>query len=390
MLNQKEQISEQIKKAKSILVTFPSHWNGDSIGSALALYLFLKKIGKKVDVVSSKSEEGLSIGTKTRPFSFLPAFTEIKRTIRDLNKFIISLNTSSTKLRGVKYRVEHDSLKFIVSAKKGNFSAADVKIESEDSKYDLIITLDTPDMESLGNLFAENTQFFYETPIINIDHHSSNEAYGQINLVQINATSTAEILFSLFNVWPEAKIDADIATCLLAGIISKTKNFKTANITPDTLAATSSLISSEARREEIVNKLYRSRQINVLKLWGIVLSRLNGVRGNQIVWSMVTANDFLKTGADKNDLNDIMDELMTNIPEAKLVAIFFESANQDGSTSTNFLVHSPKNINLLDLMKEHNPRGDEKLVEIETKKKLEEIKEEIIQLLDKKISQYNF
>jgi phosphoesterase RecJ-like protein len=390
MLNQKEQISQQVKKAKSILVTFPSHWNGDSIGSALALYLFLKKIGKKVDVVSSKSEEGLSISTKTRPFSFLPAFTEIKRTIRDLNKFIISLNTSSTKLRGVKYRVEHDSLKFIISAKKGNFSASDIKIESEDSKYDLIITLDTPDMESLGNLFAENTQFFYETPIINIDHHSSNEAYGQINLVQINATSTSEILFSLLNLWPEAKIDADISTCLLAGIISKTKNFKTANITPDTLAATSSLISNEARREEIVNKLYRSRQINVLKLWGTVLSRLNGVRGNQIVWSVVTANDFLKTGADKNDLNDIMDELMTNIPEAKLVAIFFETANQDGTTSVNFLVHSPKNINLLDLMKEHNPRGDEKLVEIETKKKLEEIKEEIIQLLDKKISQYNF
>ena len=85
-----------------------------------------------------------------------------------------------------------------------------------------------------------------------------------------------------------------------------------------------------------------------------------------------------------------MDELMTNIPEAKLVAIFFETANQDGTTSVNFLVHSPKNINLLDMMKEHNPRGDEKLVEIETKKKLEEIKEEIIQLLDKKISQYNF
>lgn len=390
MLNQKEQIFEQIKKAKNILVTFSASWNGDNLGSALALYLFLKKIGKKADIVSSKNEGGLTSGSKTKAFSFLPAFNDIKRTIRDLNKFIISLNTASTKIKGVKYRLENDSLKFIVSAKKGNFSAQDVKIESEDAKYDLIIALDTADLDSLGAIFTENTQFFYETPIINIDHHSGNEEYGSINLIQINAVSTSEILFSLLSAWPEVKLDADIATCLLNGIISKTKNFKTANITPDALAATSSLISREARREEIVNKLYRSRNINVLKLWGLVLSRLTGVHGNQVIWSIVTANDFIKTGSDKSDLNDIMDELMANIPEAKIIIIFYETVEPNGTLSGNFLAHSPKNINLLDLMKDHGPRGDEKLVEIETKKKLEEIKEEIIGLLDKKIGQYNF
>lgn len=390
MLNQKEQIFEQIKKAKNILVTFSAQWNGDSLGSALAFYLFLKKIGKKADIVSSKSEGGLTSGSKSKAFSFLPAFNDIKRTIRDLNKFVISLSTANTKIRGVKYRLENDALKFIVSAKKGNFSPEDVKIESEDAKYDLIIALDTADLDSLGAIFAENTQFFYETPIINIDHHSGNEEYGSINLININAVSTAEILFSLLSAWPEIKLDADIATCLLNGIISKTKNFKTANITPDTLAATSGLISREARREEIVNKLYRSHNINVLKLWGLILSRLTGVHGNQVIWSIATANDFLKTGADKSDLNDVMDELMANIPEAKIVIIFYETVEPDGTLSGNFLAHSPKNINLLDLMKDHGPRGDEKLVEIETKKKLEEIKEEIIELLNKKIGQYNF
>jgi len=388
MLTSKEQIVEQVKKAQSILIAFSSHWNGDNLGSALALYLSLKKIGKKVDVASSKFEGSLAIDGKAKPLSFLPGFPDIKRTIRDLNKFVISLSTDKTKIRGVKYRLENDCLKFIVSAKKGNFSPADVKIESEGGKYDLIITIDTPDLDSLGSLFAENTQFFYETPVINIDHHAGNDEYGSINLVRINSVSTSEIVLSLLESWPDLRIDGDVATCLLTGIIFKTKNFKTANITPDTLAATSSLISKEARREEIVNRLYRSHNLSSLKLWGLVLSRLSASAGNAIVWSMVTTNDFLKTGANKNDLGGIMDELAINIPEAKILAIFYENSGKDGSAGTNFLIHSPKNVNLLDLIKEYNPHGDERTAEVETTKKMDETRGEVIRLLEKKMAQY--
>jgi bifunctional oligoribonuclease and PAP phosphatase NrnA len=387
MLSAHQQIFEQIKKAKNILITFSADWNGDNLGSALAFYLFLKKIGKKVEIISSKAEDGSVAEARGKIFSFLPGFAEIKRIVRELNKFVISLNLTNAKIKGVKYRLEASEAKFIITPLSGNFSAEDIKVETESSKYDLIIILDTPDMESLGRLFAENTQFFYATPIINIDHHSANEEYGQINLVQINAVATAEIIYSLFESYEENLFDADIATCLLAGIISKTKNFKTSNITPDTLSATSSLISREARREEIVNKLYRSRGIGALKLWGIILSRLTSVKNGQVVWSTVTENDFLKTGTSKNDLNDIVDELIANVPEAKIIIIFYEKTEKDGNIFVSFIAHSPKNINLMDLMKDHNPRGDEKMVEIETKKKLEEIKNEIIELIDKKIGQ---
>jgi bifunctional oligoribonuclease and PAP phosphatase NrnA len=389
MLSAHQQIFEQIKKAKNILVTFSSAWNGDGLGSSLAFYLFLKKIGKKVEIISSKSEIGTAMEVKTKAFSFLPGFTDIKRIAREMNKFVISLNLAKAKIKGVKYRLEAGAAKFIITPQKGSFTEEDVKVEAEGAKYDLVIALDTPDMESLGKLFNENTQFFYSTPIINIDHHSANEEYGQINLVQINAVATAEIVLALLAAYEENLIDADIATCLLTGIISKTKNFKTSNITPDTLAATSSLISREARREEIVNKLYRSRDIGVLKLWGIILSRLTYAKNGQIIWSAVTNNDFIKTDTSKSDLNDIIDELIANIPEAKVIIIFYDIADEAGNLTTSFLIHSPKNINVLDLTRDYNPRGDEKMVEIETKKQLEEIKEEIIELIDKKINQFS-
>jgi bifunctional oligoribonuclease and PAP phosphatase NrnA len=388
MLSQHQQIFEQIKKAKNILIAFSSHWNGDNIASALAFYLFLKKMGKKVEIISSKSEEGTAMEIRSKAFSFLPGFEEIKRIGREMNNFVISLDLARAQIKGVKYRLESGAAKFIITPQSGNFSPEDVKVEAEGAKYDLIIVLDTPDMESLGRLFAENTKLFYGTPIINIDHHSANEEFGQINLIEINAVATAEIIFSLFNSYEEDFLDADVSTCLLAGIISKTKNFKTANVTPDTLAATSALISREARREEIVNKLYRSRGIGVLKLWGIILSRLTYAKNGQIIWSAVTNNDFIKTDTSKSDLNDIIDELIANIPEAKVIIIFYEAADADGKLTASFLVHSPKNINVLDLCRDYNPKGDEKMVDIETKKQIEEIKEEILELIDKKINQF--
>ena len=89
-------------------------------------------------------------------------------------------------------------------------------------KYDLIITVDSPDLESLGKLFEENTDFFYNTPIINIDHSSDNENYGQINHVDLTASSTAELIFNMFEEYDMKMINEDIATCLLTGIFTAT------------------------------------------------------------------------------------------------------------------------------------------------------------------------
>lgn len=390
MLDNNQQIFEQLKKAKSILITFSSIWNGDNLSSALSFYLFLKKMDKNVEIVSSKTESNNQGEGAQKIFSFLPRFNQIKRTIRNSNKFIISLDTTRSKIKKVNYKMEENSLKFIITPENNNFLKENVTAESQKGNYDLIVTLDTPDLQSLGKLFIENTDLFYKTPIINIDHHGGNEEYGQINLINLNAVSSSEILFSLFSSYNNIPINEDIATCLLAGIISKTKNFKTANITPETLTTTSALISKDARREEIINKLYRSRNINVLKLWGKVLSRLSGIRNNQIIWSIVNINDFVKTATTKNDLTDIIDELIINIPEAKIIILFYETPEDSGEPTTNFIIHSTKNINLMELVGHYNPKGDEKLVEIETKKQLEEVKKEIVELIDKKIGNINF
>lgn len=377
MLNQEQQIFEQIKKAQKILVTFRKTWNGDSVASGLAMYLFLKKLGKETDIVAEKFDQGAL-------YSFLPAYGEIKNSIDNLRQFIISLNIENTKVNQIKYKVKDNTLDFIISPKDGFYSAEDIETRSGDFKYDLIITVDTPDLEFLGKIYDNDTEFFYNTPIINIDHHGSNEEYGQVNQIDLTAVSTSEILFSLFNNYSRDTITEDIATCLLAGMISKTRSFKTPNVTPVALSSASQLISMGARREEIVNYLYRSRPLNVLKLWGRVLARLSGTLENKLVWSGIKKEDFQKTETNEDDLGEVIDELIVNMPEVKVIALVYE-AETDGKNYSKALVYAVKNIDSLDMVKELNPEGTKKMAMVKSEKSRDELEKEVIEIIKNKL-----
>lgn len=377
MLNQEQQIFEQIKKAQKILVTFRKTWNGDSVASGLAMYLFLKKLGKETDIIAEKFDQ------KTL-YSFLPAYGEIKNSIDNLRQFIISLNIENTKVNQIKYKVKDNTLDFIISPKDGFYSEDDIETRSGDFKYDLIITVDTPDLEFLGKIYDNDTEFFYNTPIINIDHHGSNEEYGQVNQIDLTAVSTSEILFSLFNNYSRDAITEDIATCLLAGMISKTRSFKTPNVTPTALSSASQLISMGARREEIVNYLYRSRPLNVLKLWGRVLARLSGELDNKLVWSAIKKEDFQKTDTGENDLDEIIDELIVNMPEVKVIALIYE-VETEGKNYSNALVYAVKNIDSLEMVKELNPEGTKKMAMVKSEKSREDLEKEVIELIKNKL-----
>lgn len=379
MLTIEQQIFEQIKKANNILLTFKKTWTGDAVASALALFLFIKKMDKKVDLAAEKSDAG-------KIFSFLPGFESIAGSLDNLRKFIISLDITDTNVSQIKYKKEENKLNFIISPKDGFFTEEDISAHSSGFKYDLIITAGSPDLESLGKIYDNDTEFFYQIPIINIDHHSDNEEFGQINLVELTAVSTTEILFSLFDSYSRDYIDEDIATCLLAGMIAETKSFKTPNITPKSLTTASQLVSMGGRREEIVNQLYRSRSLNVLKLWGRVLARLTSKLDNKLIWSTLNCADFDKTDSCEKDLIDVIDELIINIPQAKVIALIYEKNGQPEKTQTNVLLYSIKNIDSLELLREYSPSGTKNLAKIEIKKTLSETEESIVNLIENKLN----
>lgn len=370
MLTEEQQIFEQIKKAKYILITFSAEWSGDAVSSALASYQFLKKLGKQVDIIADSTH-------KNSLYSFLKDYSEIKDNFSNLKNFIISLDITETKVEKIKYNTEENKVNFIITPREGNFTEEDITTSSSKYKYDLILTFDAPDIESLGKIYEENTEFFYKTPLINIDNHADNEGFGQINLVNLTAVSCSEILFSLLAEYSRDIMDEDITTALLTGIISKTKSFKTQNVTPDSLSVVAQLISMGADKEKIINTLYRSRSIGVLKLWGRVLARLNNNHGGKLVWSVLSDLDFQKTETNEKDLSEVVDELIVSIPEARIIVLIYETKENDKALS-NAIVYSTKGLNALQLSKEFDSQGTKNLAKLKINEPIAEAEKQLI------------
>ncbi|MCX6794693.1 MAG: DHH family phosphoesterase [Candidatus Falkowbacteria bacterium] len=347
MLDLEQQIFRQLEKSKNVLIVFPADRDNDAIASALALFLFLKKIGVETEITGFKNDD------RSEPLFFLPSYQEIKKQLDNLRRFIVSLDISQAKVNQIKYSVDADQLNFIISPKTGWFKPEDVSTRTGEFRYDLIFTVGVSDLEALGKLYDDNVEFFYKTTIINIDHQAANEEFGQINFVDLNAITTAEIVFYLLKNYKPEMISEDIATCLLAGIIQRTKNFKTANLTPRVLLTTSELITLGARREEIITHLYRSRDMSSLKLWGKILNNLQAEKKNELLWSKLDNNDFKETGATMDSLSDIIDELIATVPSAKIILIFCEETPD----KTTLLAYSLKNINVLDFIREYGALG---------------------------------
>lgn len=380
MLNSGQQFFKQLEKSNNILVVFPNDWNGDAISSALALSLLGKKMNKKIEVAASPDWKKNQT-EKNSLWSFLPEFENISNKIENLRKFIVSLNIKNAKVNQIKYLVENNSLNFIVSPAEGWFTPEDISSSESGFKYDLIITVNSQDLESLGEIYYKNIEFFYQTIIINIDNQAENEDYGQINISDLNSVSTSEMIFELFKD-KENLIDEDVATCLLAGIIVKTKNFKTFNLTPKTLLNTSKLISLGARREEIINRLYRSRDFRTLKLWGKVLNNIHSENNGSLIYSVVTQKDFLETSTDSSALSEIIDELISNLPEAKMIIVFTEENEQKSRA----LIYSQKIIDPLIIFKENQANGSSKFCQIELLGSLSENIEKIISVAKKELA----
>jgi phosphoesterase RecJ-like protein len=375
MLTLEQQIFKQIEKANNILLAFSAEWDGDAVAAASSFFVYLKKIGKSVDLAGAKPIR------EVKQLSFLPGFSDIKNSLDHLRRFIVSLDISKTKVSQIKYLVENNQLNFIVSPENGWFEAGDVSTKAGEFKYDLIFVIGANDLESLGNLYDQNVEFFYKTPIINISQQAANEEFGQINLINLNCVAVSELIFKLIQTETPSLIDEDIATGLLAGIIIKTRNFKTGNLTPQTLMVTSELISAGARREEIINRLYRSHKISDLKLWGKVLNNLKLESGGELAWSWLTKEDTSTLRADAESLRDMVDELMSNLPDTKIFMILMEK----DSASTELFAFSLKNINMLDIFKEYSPLGTVKSASFTIEKNLKAVILEKIVETNKKL-----
>lgn len=320
--NLEQVIFDRFNKAHRFLIALPQNPNGDAVGAGLALWGFLKKLEKDPEIVCA--------APSLSAWSFLPNVAVIKKTLALSQSFVIALRTAGTELEELSYETHPERVDIFLKPKKGGkFSAEDVSFRSAKFPYDAIVVVDTPSLENLGEIYEANRDLFFETPVINIDHHPNNEHYGEINLVDITATATSEILATLIEDFEAGLIDQDIATGLLAGIIVETNSFQHVKTTPAAFLAASNLIAKGGRHKDIIRELYKTKGISLLKLWGRALARLKEVKELGLTYSLVSLSDLEKSGSDNSELIAVMKEMVTNLAGQRIVLFLAETAPRE-------------------------------------------------------------
>ncbi len=320
-----EQLKNLITERRHHLVAFradashgKTHSAKDAIASALALADFLRAHGKTVDVVA----HGFSAPRQLR---FLKDVEKITKSPQATQQTVITVDLNDTGIKSLSYDVEGDMLSIYLTPKKGSIAPKQVRTGRAAFPYDCVWVVDTQDFASLGSLYTNNTDLFHNVPTVVLDHSSANEHFGTINMVDITAASTAEVVYTLCNDIAKEHITPTVAQALLTGIIAKTKSFKTSKMNPRTFALVSTLMELGAKRDEIVDHLFRQRPLSTLKLWGSALTRLTHDAQHKLAVVTIPKDEFIRAGAHEDELPEIIDELISNSPEARVIALLYES-----------------------------------------------------------------
>ena len=231
------EIIEAINEGRSFLITAHVRLDGDALGSELAMYLMLKKLGKDVVVYNQDH-------TPER-YRFLPSAQNIVHNINNVEQ------------------------------------------------YDVGIILDCSDLARVGD---EEDKIGKIKRLINIDHHISNNGFCSLKMLDAHASSTGELVFRLMREMG-FKMSKDICTNLYSAIITDTGSFRYSSTTNETFFAVGNLVENGADPQWIAENVYENDSPARLKLLAKALATLSLDLESKVGSLVVTQKDLLETGA---------------------------------------------------------------------------------------------
>lgn len=192
-------------------------------------------------------------------------------------------------------------------------------------EYDLLCLADCSDLRRLGGFAADDPgRVNGRVPIVNIDHHVTNDRFGAVNIVEPAAASTAEIATDLLRAWG-VELTLPIAQCLLAGIYGDTLGLRTGATTSRTMRTAADLVDAGANPEPIVDALFRIKPKSTVCLWEHALRNVRWT--GSVIWTALTEDMFASCGAVPSEAEGLVNFLAGT--QGSLVAAILY-ANADG------------------------------------------------------------
>jgi len=195
-----------------------------------------------------------------------------------------------------------------------------------DLAYDALVVLDCSTLPYAGiHKLVERLPAGCLT--INIDHHKSNDLFGDFNLVDETASSTAEIVADFFKVNNQI-LDAAMATSLMVGIMNDTTYFTNAATSIHSMELTSDLLSAGARSSEVAKAMFKNKDVKTLNLWGTALNRLKHNSELNLATTYLKQDDLAKANTNAGATEGLINFLNTICGGAESIMVLTQ-ANED-------------------------------------------------------------
>jgi bifunctional oligoribonuclease and PAP phosphatase NrnA len=260
------EIGKLIKEENNFAITSHTSPDGDSIGSLLGLYNALKEINKDADMFIDDS--------LPEKYSFMPKFNEIKQ------------------------------------------------LENAKKRYRCLFVLDCGDENRLGSCKELISR---SDIVINIDHHISNSLFGNLNIVDKNASSVGEMIYQLIKI-NGLDVSKDTAMCLYTSILTDTGGFKYSNTTSMTFSIVGDLINNSFDFSEIYNRVFDVKTIEQVRLMAKVSSTLETFLDNKIGVISLTQNMLKECNASEEHASDFVN-IVRDINEVEIGVFIKEVDN---------------------------------------------------------------
>ncbi len=257
-------VREALLRHQSFLITGHVNPEGDALGSAIALALGLRTLGKQAYVLYREK-------------------TPLPRSLRVL-------------------------------------PCEGVLTDHPRGKAEVLISVDCGDFERLGlaRSLRKKVGLF-----INIDHHLTNPLFGDINWVLPEASATGEMIYTLLRAM-KIPVSQPMATALYMALFSETGAFRYQNTTPKLLRICADLIELGVDAEAVSRSLFETH-IGKLNLLANTLSKIKMEAGGKIAWVKVDRAQMQKTQTVEADTEDLIDYL--RVIEGVAVAVLFRQVD---------------------------------------------------------------
>jgi phosphoesterase RecJ-like protein len=238
--------------------------DADTIGGAVAIALIARRLGKQAEIVSADPPAPL--------FGFLAGMDEVK--------------------------------------------------PAPGFEPDLAVVCDAANLQRVGRIATEHAGWFAAARILNVDHHVSNDAFGDINLVDPHAAATCEVLARLVTEL-ELELDPPLATALLTGIVRDSHGFSDGSTSSATLRTAADLVDAGASIARIHRAVLMELPYPTMALWGKMLAQVGEIEGGRIVYATLTQAMLDETGTEQHDADGLA-EFLARAKDARVTLLLRE------------------------------------------------------------------